>query len=65
MQKDLLGLKGARSSINVIQRAVEESRGATYGYLAGCLDLTRHEQTLYESEDRYSGIFHRRLRGGA
>ena len=43
MSKVLLGLKGARSSINVIPSAVEESRSATYGNFAGYLDFARHD----------------------
>jgi len=39
-------LKGARSSINVIPSAVEESRGATCGNFAGCLDSARHDQMI-------------------
>src|SRR5215208_1229572 len=46
MPKDLLMLKDARSSINVIPSAVEESRGATCCNFAGCLDSARHEQMI-------------------
>jgi ribosomal protein S18 acetylase RimI-like enzyme len=48
--KHLLGLKGARSSINVIPRAVDESRDATYGNFAGCLASARHDQTIMSSK---------------
>ncbi len=61
MQKDLLGLKGARSSINVIPSAVEaatqspeaarpgfQSRGATYGNFPGCLQPP-HKATAWQA----------------
>ena len=49
MRKQLLGLKGAQSSINVIPSAVEEPRGATYGNFAGCLDFARHDSKGFDS----------------
>jgi len=48
MPKDLRGLKGARSSINVIPSAVEESRGATYGNFPGCLQPP-HKATAWQA----------------
>ena len=48
MPKHLLGLKGARSSINVIPSAVEESRGATCGSFAGCLQPS-HKATAWQA----------------
>ena len=48
MPKHLLGLKGARSSINVIPSAVEESRGATCGNFAGCLQPS-HKATAWQA----------------